>query len=737
MTRRSQWIAIVLGVALARACMADDSKPRFIKLFNGKDLSGWEGDMRAWAVRDGAITCLGNSSRKNWLIWRGGQPEHFELRLRFKFVQGNSGVQVRSKEIAKWQVGGYQLEVAERAKMGMWHHSLKPAEHRHYLATAGQRVRIRADGQKDVEQVADAAEVQANYHENDWNDLVVIGRGPKLTQIINGVVFSELIDEERRYATRAGVIAFQDHGKGTVAKFKDIRLKRFADAQATKRISVTNVEDLRSAADSLSPGSVIDIAPGTYELSSRVTNKVRGAEDRPVVIRAGKPGEAKVRGEGEIVVDESSHVTIDGLTFQGKRGIDCQHSEHVRITNCRFRLEQTGEKSKWLGFNDSRHGRVDHCEFGAREDPGSYIHISRGNRYFRIDHNYFHDFQQLGYNGGESIYLHGTGVWAIHAVVERNLFERCNGEGELIGIKSHRNIIRGNTFKDCLGAVSIRDGNYNSVYDNVFLAPDEPRAAGVRIHGKHNAFVNNYLSGIYKPIECCWGETDAPHRENLTGHGNVTKLAFAYRASYDNLVAHNTFVACDTVFQWTKKRIPMEHIREKMRLVERNGPFLAKLWVQETSQFRAGDFVEPTYPPRHWFVLNNVIVNTPQLVRVNLARDTTPPVREDDFRWQGNLAFCAMGDFDVGPGRSFDDNQIRYDDPELIEEASGLFRPSPSSVCRNRGEIDMKTVRSYIDRPETEAVLGAITDLGASGYRMLTIAQVGPRSSTKPAAANE
>jgi hypothetical protein len=101
-------------------------EPGFTSLFNGKDLSGWEGDKKAWAVVDGAIQSTGGNTKRNWLIWRGGELRDFELRLSFKFTKGNSGVQVRSKEIAKWQVRGYQVEIADATKMGLWHHAQAP-----------------------------------------------------------------------------------------------------------------------------------------------------------------------------------------------------------------------------------------------------------------------------------------------------------------------------------------------------------------------------------------------------------------------------------------------------------------------------------------------------------------------------------------------------------------------------------------------------------------------------------
>lgn len=709
---RSTSLALLIGFVIGSVRNAEDSSSGFASLFNGVDLTVWEGDAEAWAVRNGAITCLGSSAKKNWLIWRGGEPGDFELRLRFEFVKGNSGVQLRSTEVEKEQVRGYQAEVVERAKMGMWHHSLMPAEHRHYLSTAGQRVRIDAAEEEIVEQVADAAEVQATYHESKWNDLVIVASSLRLVQSINGVVFSDLIDQEQPFATKTGIIAFQDHGKGSVAQFKDIRLKKFPVKPRQKRVSVASVDELTEAASDLEPGTILELAPGTYELTHRLEIEARGAEDQPVVIRAAQPGKTLIAGDGEIIVD--------GLSFHGVYGLDCQHSKHVRITNCRFHLKQTGRKNTWVGFIDSRHGRVDHCEFAGREDPGSYVHISRGNRFFRIDHNYFHDFKELGYNGDESIYLHGTGVWAIHTVVESNLFERCNNEGELIGIKSHRNIVRNNTFKDCKGAVSIHDGNYNCVIDNVFIALDEPQASGVRIHGKHNAVVNNCFYGVYKPIECCWGETDAPHHENVTGHGKLTKLAFAYRASYDNLIAYNSFVACDTVVQWTKRPIPMEHIRERMGLVERKGPFLAELWERETSKFRHGDFVAPTFSARHWLVLRNVIYDTPQFVRVNLGEDASPPVREEEFQWQHNVAFCNQGDFDVGPERRFDESQLHIIDPGLVEEGPGVSRRRADSVLSRPASINLELIRPYSNQPEVIEALEANSGAGAQGWTLKT-----------------
>ena len=201
------------------------TEPDFTSIFNGMDLTGWEGDDKAWTVRNGAIQSTGGKTKKNWLIWRGGELRNFELRLSFKFTKGNSGVQVRSKEIAKWQVRGYQVEIADATKMGLWHHSLAPEKYRSQLATAGQRVRIGLDGKKKIEQRATPAKVQSACLDNEWNELVVTAMGSRLVQTINGIVFTELVDEDAKHSARSGLLALQDHGKGCVAAFKDIRIK--------------------------------------------------------------------------------------------------------------------------------------------------------------------------------------------------------------------------------------------------------------------------------------------------------------------------------------------------------------------------------------------------------------------------------------------------------------------------------------------------------------------------------
>ena len=223
----SKLFAFPLVLSATMLC-ADENG--FTPIFNGKNFNDWDGKSGAWEIRNSELWCTGKSQEKNWLIWRKEQPANFILRFEFRWDKGNSGVQVRSDDLGKWQVFGYQAEVAERVKMGLWHHSLLAKEHpkkkaRHLMATAGQVATLTPEGSKTVKQVWDPKKVQSHFKEHEWNTMEIIAKGPKLIQKVNGVMFSTVIDHDQEMSRKKGFIALQDHGKGCIVAFRKIRLK--------------------------------------------------------------------------------------------------------------------------------------------------------------------------------------------------------------------------------------------------------------------------------------------------------------------------------------------------------------------------------------------------------------------------------------------------------------------------------------------------------------------------------
>src|SRR6185369_4197577 len=164
---------------------ADEVEPGFTSLFNGKDLTGWEGRKEHWSVEDGAIT--GKTTKEipakgnNFLIWRGGTVDDFELRLSYKIVPnspsgfGNSGIQYRSRELPDFVVGGYQADFeAGKTYSGI----LYEERGRGILAQRGQMTWIQPDGKiRVIGSLGKSEEIQAQINKEDWNDYIIIARG--------------------------------------------------------------------------------------------------------------------------------------------------------------------------------------------------------------------------------------------------------------------------------------------------------------------------------------------------------------------------------------------------------------------------------------------------------------------------------------------------------------------------------------------------------------------------------
>ena len=235
--------ALVLCVSLvANAAETEDG---FKSIFNGKDLSGWDGNPKFWSVKDGVIvgqTTASNPTKGNtFLIWTNGQTADFELRLSYKITPNgakgfaNSGIQYRSKVVdpANWVVGGYQADFeAGNTYSGI----LYEERMRGILAERGQRVTLKeADGKVGKEvtgSVGNSAEIQAAIKKADWNDYVIIASGNHLQHFINGKPTVDVTDEAEGKAAKSGVLALQLHaGDPMTVEFKNVRIKTVSAAK--------------------------------------------------------------------------------------------------------------------------------------------------------------------------------------------------------------------------------------------------------------------------------------------------------------------------------------------------------------------------------------------------------------------------------------------------------------------------------------------------------------------------
>ncbi len=213
---------------------AEEAVPRFTPIFNGRDLSGWDGKAGYWSVREGVIT--GETTRPrplehhSYLIWRGGMPGDFELRLKFRIFSGNSGVQYRSSDLGDFLVRGYQCNICTSAagRTGILEEMKNGRGGA--LAEVGQCVRFDPDGRRIVVgHIDDADRVEQSLDPKGWNELSIVAIGDRLIHKVNGRIIVDVVDRQTNKSAQCGIIALQLHaGRPMKVQFADIRLHEVA-----------------------------------------------------------------------------------------------------------------------------------------------------------------------------------------------------------------------------------------------------------------------------------------------------------------------------------------------------------------------------------------------------------------------------------------------------------------------------------------------------------------------------
>jgi len=345
----------VLG--LGKGAAAEPVENGFARIFNGKDLSEWDGDPRFWSVKNGVIRGLTTKDnvpdRSSFLIFEKGLLDNFELRLRFRITRGDSGVQIRGLDRGNWHASGYQAEISpDRNKMGVF----SDEGDRGVLAKAGQKVLISADGKrKVVGSVGERKKILAAYKEKDWNEMTIIGTGNRLVQKINGVVFSELIDNEKGKSSLSGILGLElGAGVPTLVEFKDIRV-RFIEKPGT---ALFNGKDLTGW----------EIVSGDfYEGHGKVYVK-----DGKLILEEGMPMTG-IRWKGDFPKD-NYEVYLDAMRISG---IDffCGMTFPVASSWCTLIVGGWGGMVVGLSNIDDKNASENETTLGRQFEDNRWYHI--------------------------------------------------------------------------------------------------------------------------------------------------------------------------------------------------------------------------------------------------------------------------------------------------------------------------------------------------------------------------
>jgi hypothetical protein len=209
-------------------------EPGFEPIFDGETLAGWEGDPKYWRVENGAmvgeITPETVIRSNTFLIWRGGAPRDFELKVDYRITaEGNSGINYRSAVIPdpvtpanKFAMRGYQCDIDGRNRYTGNNYEEKG---RLFLAVRGQVTRVTGARRPAILSTLGVEDELAAALTGDWNAVHLIVRGNLLIHQINGRLMCVVIDDDPKRPAE-GLIGVQVHvGPPMKVEYRRWRLK--------------------------------------------------------------------------------------------------------------------------------------------------------------------------------------------------------------------------------------------------------------------------------------------------------------------------------------------------------------------------------------------------------------------------------------------------------------------------------------------------------------------------------
>jgi poly(beta-D-mannuronate) lyase len=260
------------------------------------------------------------------------------------------------------------------------------------------------------------------------------------------------------------------------------------------------------AALKLLPGDQVILKSGEWT-NQQLLFKGNGTQQKPIMLSAEEGGKVFFIGTSSLKID-GTWLVADGISFKNgfTKGEDVitfsEKSANCRLTNSSVTGYNPPDKATEYTFASlyGDHNRVDHCYFEGKTNqaPTLVVWLSDKPNYHEIDHNYFGPRPDIGGNGGETIRI-GTSTWSMYdsfTKVDANIFAHCNGETEIVSVKSCRNTVSNNLFFESVGTLTLRHGNYNEVYGNIFIGNSIANTGGIRVIGEHHKVYNNYLQGL-------------------------------------------------------------------------------------------------------------------------------------------------------------------------------------------------------------------------------------------------
>jgi hypothetical protein len=246
-------LATILAILLMSGTCTSQEKNKnsnkgFVKIFDGKTLKGWVGDSTYWRVENGnlvgEITPATVLKTNSFIIWQGGKPADFELTLEFKISKaGNSGINYRSEQLTDvpHALKGYQADIDGAIRYTGQNYEERA---RTTLAYRGEIVTVTGaattsaplkDNIKNnawlsrtvTGSLGTSDELKTKIKSEDWNTCRIVARGNRLQHYVNGILMSDVTDNDKVNARVGGLLGVQVHvGPPMKVEYRNIMLKQ-------------------------------------------------------------------------------------------------------------------------------------------------------------------------------------------------------------------------------------------------------------------------------------------------------------------------------------------------------------------------------------------------------------------------------------------------------------------------------------------------------------------------------
>ena len=343
------------------------------------------------------------------------------------------------------------------------------------------------------------------------------------------------------------------------------------------KILVNSKKDLYTAIENAKPGDYIILKNGIWK-DVAIQFRGKGTKENPISIVAETAGKVSLEGESYLKFG-GEYLVVKDLLFQNGYSpsnavvdfrIDKKEiANNCKLTNCvilDFNKPKRDNSDLWVQFW-GRNNELSNSYLAGKTNKGPTVRVSiEGiesiNNHHQIINNHFGPRPVKGGPSGETIQLGNsyTSMSPSYTTVANNLFEKCNGEVEIISSKTNFNTFKNNVFYMSEGSLVTRHGNYATIDSNYFIGDGvNENIGGIRIINTGHWVVNNYFYNLIgehfrSPLAVMNGIPKSP----LNRYNQVTDL----------VVAYNTYVNCKSPWQFgvgqnlaQKEVLPKSEIR--------------------------------------------------------------------------------------------------------------------------------------------------------------------------------